>query len=781
MAWLIKEAAQIPDEVLPRYPLAPLVPLIPRWMAADLVSKADKVTLPFGINLGEMGNSALNFAYPEVPWHDYLIERHILEQTLAQIQGDPNLTDAQKNKIITEAQNAIKYKGNDPMWQQAYQAVTTDESVRSVTSFFTGFHPKEYSDVQAALLGLRNDRNQLKSALNNEFQATVFDIPIDADAAWKTYLDALDSPEGWVYRLYTDIGWVRDDRGQMVRDPKDRAKYLAIKIKQDEDMDIYYQEMADLQDWYNDTLRSLPVGANWEQAQAVYTKYAEKKEALSYLRSFEKFYGTNKPVELIQRETMNDWFRAVRATQPRWDVVKGETYQDYQVRVKEWETNLPNIAPLLMKGFARQTDLVKMLDALHEDQKFDPGFFTELTAMTTVEGLETWDKGNDDVFDALNKAWKAMYWDKYWDSVIGKEGYEVDLAETDFYKANPEAPDAAALHEWISIYYGTEKFTFKDIQQWVEEVDPMTVEQRRLAEEPDPDRYQKTQDIWNMLSWLGPGNRNRKVFDEAFANAGGDPDQITVWYEEAGNAYLSQPEKLARLYETLKEAMKELDLKQPKRAELVRFIQAQEENETFNKLITRELGNRFFDWTDQNGQAQPGLFSYYNSLDTNSRRRFRSENADEYDVISSYYDMRETFGEENVTWNDYYGLETVPTAKLPEGEEGLKLTPPNPRGSNYGGKPKGDRGGGGSSKPTAPAPSVNVYQDRFTPQFYIPDRTGNYISPGLFNLVGEKMSWEIQQSMQTGRRISSGGQSFLRSVASRYSEYSDEIAKILSK
>jgi hypothetical protein len=784
MAWLIKDAAQIPDEVLPRYPLSPLVPLIPRWMAADLVSKANKVTLPFGINLGELSGNALNFAYPEVPWHDYLVERHILEQTLAQIQGDPNLTDAQKNKIITEAQNAIKYKGNDPLWQKAYQDVTTDESVRSTFSFFTGFHPKEFSDVQAALLGLRNDRNQLKSALNNEFQATVFDIPTDADAAWKTYLDALDSPEGWVYRLYTDIGWVRDDKGQLVRDPKDRAKYLAIKIKQDEDMDIYYQEMADLQDWYNDTLKSLPVGSNWEQVQAVYTKYSEKKAALAHLKSFEKYYGTNKPVELIQREIMNDWFRAVKMTQPRWDIEKGETYQEYQIRVKEWETNLPNIAPILMKDFRQREDIQMVIANLHMDQSFNTGqFFSDLAAGATTEGLENWDKENDDVFDALNKAWKAMYWDKYWDSVIGKEGYEVDLAERDFFQVNPDAPDAAALHEWISIYYGPDKFSFKDVQQWVEDVDPLTVEERRLSDQPDPEDYQKRQDIWNMLSWLGPGSRNRDVFYDALSNAGGDPGMLDTWYDEVGNAYMTQPEKLDKLHSDIKEALKTLDLKQPSRAELVRFIQAQEENETFKKLISKELGNRFFDWTDQNGQTQPGVFSFYNGLDSDSKRRFRDENPDEYALIQSYYDMKEVFGEEHKTWNDYYGLETTPTVKLPEGEENLKLSPPSPSGPTFsgGGKPRGSGGGGGSPKPAAaPIGSQNAYQDRFVPSFYIPDRTGNYISPGLFNLVGQKMTWEIQQAMQSGRRISSAGQSFLRSVANRYPEYTDEIARILA-
>lgn len=780
MSWLLKGAAQIPDEVLPRYPLAPQIPLIPRWMVADLVSKANKVTLPFDLDAGKMGEDAANMIYPEVPWHDYLVERHILEQTLAQIQGDETLSDKQKMELVNKAAEAIKQKKDNPLWQQAYKSVTTDEWVHNTSSFFTGFHPKEFSDMQAAMLQLRNERNQLKSALNNEFQADLFDIPADADKGWDMYLKALDAPDGWVYRLYSDIGWVRDEQGMLVRDPKERAKYLALKIKQDEDLQVYYDEMSELQNWYNETLRGLPVGANWEQVQVIYEKYAEKKAALQPLRSFEKFYGTNKPRELIERDIRNDWFREVNSTRPRWNMTKGETYDQYQARVAEWELNLPRTAPLLMRGFSKQTDLVKTLAALHDDQKLDPGFLAQLTSETTLDGIEEWEKGNDDVFDALNKAWKATYWDTYWNSVIGKTGYDADLAEQDFFRSNPEAPDAAGLYAWIQGYYGEDKFTFEQVQQWVDDKDPMSIDDRRLQDQDNPEDYQKRQDIWNMLSWLGPGGRNRGVFDQAFINAGGDPDQLTVWYDEAGSAYMTQPDKLDKLHQTISAAIKTLDLKEPARAELVRFVQAQEENDTFKGLVSEELGNRFFDWTDENGQTQSGLLSFYNGLGNSDRRKFREENADEYDAISAYYDMRETFGTDHITWNDYYGFDTTPSVKLPEGQEDLSLTPPNPRAPviRRSGKGRGRNSSGQSGSPS----SYSSYTSRDSiPDFYIPDRTGTYVSRGLYNLVGNKMAWEITSLFSSGRHISRAGVNFLQSVASRYPQYREEVMQILSK
>jgi hypothetical protein len=773
MAFLMKEAYQIPDEVLPRYPLAPQIPLIPRWMVYDLIQKANKITIPGGGEIRNLGDAI----YPEVPWHDYLVERQILEQTLSQIQTG-NLTDKQKNELITKASEAIKQKGDNPLWQESYKNLSQEEWVHNMSSFFTGFHPKEFSDMQANMLALRNERNQLKSALNNEFQATIFDIPTDADAGWDKYLKALDAPDGWVYRLYTDIGWVRDEQGKLTRDPKERAKYLALKIEQDEDLQTYYDEMSDLQNWYNDTLRGLPVGANWEQTQAIYEKYAEKKAALQHLRSFETFYGTNKPKALIEREITNDWFRAVNATRPRWEITKGETYEQYQARTAEWQMNLPKLAPILMRTFSRGHELNKTLGALHPDQKLRPDFFTGLVTATSIEGLENWEKGNDDVFDALNKAWKATYWDSYWNGVIGKTGYDVDLAENDFFAKHPDAPDAQGLYTWIQQYYGSERFTFDEVKQWVEDSDALTVEQRQLSEQADPQDYQKRQDIWNMLSWLGPGNRNRGVFDQAFLNAGGDPDQLTVWYEEAGNAYASQPEKLNQLHDNISAAIKTLELKAPSRPELVRFIQAQDENDTFKQLVSDELGNRFFDWKDANDTTQPGLFSFYNGLDREGRTKFRDEHGDEYDIIQSYYDMRAAFGEEHQAWNDYYGLETTPTAKVPE--DGLSLTPPSPRGPKFGGG--GGRSRSGQSKPAAYPPSTTTYRsDGNVPNFYIPDRTGINLSPGLYNLVGTKMNWEITQMFASGRRISSSGVSFLRSVASRYPQYRQEITQILAK
>jgi hypothetical protein len=770
--WSFKKIMGIPDEIIPRYPLIPEIQLIPRWASQEMVQRINQM---FNINLHGLHEKI----YPEAPWHDYMVERRILENALQQIQSG-NLSEADKLKLMNQAQTAIKNKGDDPTWKQTYKEVTNEEATRSTASFFSGMYAKEFGDGEADLLALRNELNLLKSSLNNEFQANVFDLPVDAETGWANYLKVMDTPEGWVHRLYTDIGWVKNAEGEMVRDPKDRAKWLAVKIEQDEDQQMYYDKMSNLQNELNKRIRALPIGADWEQARLIYDWYASERKSLDYLRTFEKVYGTNKPVEMIQNDIAKDWFKEVNATRPRWEIKSGETYEDYQQRVMEWENNLPKIAASLMAAFRKDNQDVNMTIAkLHSDQSFDTSaFFAELAGMTNKEGLLEWEKQNDDVFDALNRAWKETYWSEYWNSVIGKDGYEVDLAEKDFYNKHPNPPSTDELYQFIVSYYGPEKFTREEIAKWAEGTDTLNVQERVLQGKDDPADYKKRQEIWDMLSWLGPGSKNRSVFDEAFANAGGDPDWLTTWYQESGEAYKTKPERLEQLHAALQNAVSSLGLEPPKREELVRYVRAQKENDQFKQWVNTELGNQFFDYEDEDGLMQQGVYSFYNSLDRDGKKKFRSEYPDEYDAIQTYYDMKEIFQDEHPTWADYYGFDTEPSVKLPEQPSGNTLTPPTLQGSGGGGKGRG--GGGGGGKPEY-RPTQTPYGSSGVPQFNIYDRTSSYVSPGLYNLIGNKMAGEVAGLFTSGRRISGPGVSFLMSVRNRYPEYKDDIDRILAK
>jgi hypothetical protein len=772
-AWLIKDKLGIPDEIIPRYPLIPEIQLVPRWMVAEQIQRANQMNL-FGLDW----NKHFNKVYPEVPWHDYMVERRILENTLQQLQTG-NLTQEQKNKIMQKAQSAIKYKGSDALWEQTYKEVTGEAATRAQASFFTGMYTKNFGDGEADLLALRNDINLLKSSLNNEFQASVFDLPMEAEAGWDNYLSKMDAPEGWLHRLYTDIGWVKNGEGELVRDPEERAIWLAKKIEMDEDQQVYYDKMAAAQKQLQSELRSLPIGADWELVKGVFDRYATEVESLDYLRTFEKVYGSNKPVELIQKDIANDWFRHLKSTKPNWNMDAGESYEEYQQRVMEWETNLPKIAAIHMRAYARRRDLNETFNALHEDQQFNTAtFLSELVALSDKAGLETYEKENDDIFDALNKAWKDTYWDTYWNSVIGKDGYEVDLAEQNFYRAKPEPPGTDELYSWIIAYYGPDKFTRDEIAKYVEDTASLDIEQRRLQGQDDPEDFQTRNEIWDMLSWIGPGNKNRGVFNEAYANAGGDPDWLTTWYQESGHAFkAANPERLGQMYDAIQQAITSLGVKPPERADLVRYIKAQKDNEMFQQLVTSELGSDFYDHTDEDGNITQGIYSYYNALpNKESKAKFREEFPEEYERISAFYGMKEVFQEEHPVWADYYGFDTEPSVSLPVNEQtGTTLTPPSVR-------PRG--GGGGGSGGGTPPPTYRPTQPRYgenIPQFNIYDRTSNYISPGLYSLAGNKLGWEITSLYSSNRRISSAGVSFLKSLRSRYPQYQSEIDRILAK
>src|SRR5688572_14088657 len=440
-SFLMKKAFNLSDEVVPRFSLTPQISLIPRWFVQDMIHKANRISF-FGID--GWGDAI----YPEASWHDYIVERQILEDALVQIR-EGNMSPAQVDKLRADVSNAIKTKDTE-LWQQSYKNVTNDEAYRNWGSFFTGIYAKPFTDGQAELLKVRNDINLLKSAMNNEFQTEIFGLPDGAEDAYQNYINKLDTDDGWVVRMYTDIGWVKNDLGQEPSDPKERTKWLAIQIEKDEKQALYYQRSAEIQKEYNERLRAMPIGSTYEQMLPIYEWYHTQRDNISYLSSPRSTYMTNKPVELIQKQLTDEWFRAINSSKPSWDVEGGETYDEYTGRVAQWQAQLPQSSGLYMGAFMRQKHVVELLNALREDQQFDKSFFGGLAQQTTAQGIEEWETQNDDIFDALNKAWKATYWEEYWNSGVLQKGYSSDLAEQDFLAKHPTPPSADELWAWVS-------------------------------------------------------------------------------------------------------------------------------------------------------------------------------------------------------------------------------------------------------------------------------------------------------------------------------------------
>lgn len=763
ISFLMKKAFNLPDNVVPQYPLIPQISLMPRWVVQDMIHKANKMNV-----FGQTGWG--DAVYPEVKWHDYLVEQKIYQDTMVQLRSG-NLTQAQKDKLRVDLENTIKNK-NTPLWEQAYKDVTNDEAVRSAGSFFTGIYAKQFTDGQAELLAVRNNLNLLKSALNNEFQTQVFGLPSDAQQAYANYLKQLDTDEGWVYRLYTDSGWVKDESGHLITDPNERNKWLAIQIQQDQNQRLYYQRMTDLQSEYNERLRAMPIGATYQQLQPIYDWYSKERHSLDYLRTPIDTASTNKPQALIEKQVTDEWFRTINEFKPRWNTEKGETYQDYQARVAEWEKNIANVAPRIMADFQRKPDIEKLLHALRPDQKFNEGFFTQLTQQTTPDGIAEWKKSDDDIFDALNNAWKELYFNEYWDAGVTAGGYAGDLAEQDFLTKHPTPPSGGELYMWIKANYG-ERFSREDVLKYAEDAGAYTVEERNLADKPADTKMRN--DIWDMLSWLGPGSANRKAFESAYTKAGGDLDQLTAWYAESGKAFTTDPTKLNTLYNNIKSTMSVLDLTPPSREELVQYVEAQSQNESFQHLITSELGESFYD-----------LLGYYNSLSSADKKSFRGESPEMYSTIQDYYNFKDQYAADHPIWAGYYGPDAQPTTANVETTSatytgGSFVKPSIVRHD----RPEVKSG----SVPLPRKPGTGYGYEKFTynpkPYFGIVGRTElqNFSSlpPAFLKAAGTSLTWEIGQALQNNRPISNAGRSYLTNLRSRHPEWESAIDSILSQ
>lgn len=765
IAYTMKAAFNLPDEVLPAYPLTPLIGLNPRWFVKDMINKANKINFG-GTGLGDM-------IYPEVSWHDYLVEQRIYENTLQKLQND-NLPLEERDRLRKEVTDAIKYRNND-LWNSTYKEITTDASLRNLGSFFTGIYAPEFSDAQADLRRLKFDNNLLKSAINNEFQSIIFNLP---DAEQK-YYDQFDTDEGWLYRLYTESGWVKDDTGSLVTGAE-RAKWLAIHIEENEYNEQYHDEMSGLHQKYAERLSSMPIGTPYSEMKPIYEWYQEQRQVIKdkYTGKFpvEKQFYTNKSANTIQQEMRSDYFQLLSELKPVWKPESGETYQSYQLRVQDWYEKLPEMASQLVLAFQRQGDTVNQLSALQKDQQLDPAFFKDLISQTNRDGVLQWRREKDDILDAMNNAWETLYWNVYWESGVLQKGYAGDLAEKNFEERRP-APTAEELYRWINQEYG-DRFTLAEVQKIMGEAGELSVQERQQIGKPED--YQVRQGIWDMLSWLGPGGRNQKIFNETFEKLGGDPDLLTAWYVEGGQAFQTKPESLTSLSQSLKDTMSALSLKAPQREELVRYVQAQDENEQFKHAVKTELGEGFYDWTDeQTGETRPGLLSYYSELSSTAKKDFRRKNPDEYSVIKDYYRLKEKFGDGHPVWNDYYGFDAEPSVSTAD----MQFSQPTYTGGTFT-APQPQAPARETSAPIPPPRSSPGTQQSKLPYFRMPSRLPSDLQDipyAMQNALGDKMMWEVQQLYTSQRRLSSAAVRYLMALSSRHPEWSKQVNLILDK
>lgn len=645
MIWGLKVAANIPDYVLPQFPFLPQIGLIPRWQIPDQIRLA-----------GKMIPTLKDWWYPEASWHDYLVEREILRDALQVVQ-DSGMTEAQKMQHARLIEKAIRYKdtpdSSDPeseravqIWNEAVQKMDNTQAGKSWMAYFTGVFTKDFSDEDADLYALRNEMNLYKAALQNQVQAQIFfGDNVDRDyALYDKYIDNRNTSRGYLYQVYSDIGWIVNEAGMIERDPEKRAKLLAIKIDQRNRNNAYYDAIAAARSVLEEGLRSLPIGAPWQQSSKFYDDYYNtvSKANDKYDPTFE-YYGSSKSSQRIADDLTSRWYSYLWDSRPRWNPLEYETYQDYEARVAEWEQNLPQLSSLLMRHFQSHDPYVtKIMGHLQDTQALPQGFWGTLMGATAAD-LEDWRRqNNDDVFDALNKAWQEMYWNPYWDAVEGYSGQERAYIEQKFNIERP-APTTQELYDWIQERYG-DKFSYDEVKKWVEGSNSILNIDERLQYNSTPVEKVES-DIWDIMSWIAPGGTVRDDFEERMIRKGMNRYFLSDWYD---GVYSGNEEILNKMRELALQTVAEMDLAAPTSNLLAEWAIAQRLNDSFNEVKQEDFPVLF--------SETPGMneYAYYQSLEYKEQKQYKKDYPEYYQMIQDYYDARDAYAQANPLWAKYY-------------------------------------------------------------------------------------------------------------------------------
>ena len=640
ISWMANSAFEVPESARPNWPLIPqLSLLLPRWAVPDMVRQT----------------RAFNNILPEVHWHDYLVEQKIYEDVLDQLQSG-SLSDGERAALMQNTEIAIRDKEND-LWIDARNDVYKSEYGRNAFAFVTGMYPKEFTDGRADLLALRNNRNLLRSALNNEMQAEIFDISTNDQDAYRNYINYMGTDEGQLYRWYTDSGWVKNpETGALITDPEERNALLAMSMDADKRQQLGYMQRQFAMDAYDDSMRNLPIGSSSKYYQSAYEEYATAMTGIDHLVDYGEYYGTYKPSELLQQDIQEKWYRLVLGTKPQWDGTGDSTnYEEYEARVEDWKLRLPDIGNALLPIFLDSIDILQIQEKLHEDQTLGDVFIS-LPDIATSEGMETWKLGKDDIYDALNAGHRALYWDPFWERQKETSGYARDFVEEEF--ADP--PTAEEYYRFIVDMYGEDRFTLKEIQEIVDGVGQETVQSKlddafvnKSAEE------QTRQRIWDLRSMAGPGGGISGPLEVEYIRLGGKQDDFSTWYLMS-TPYFGEPDKLLEIESLLEQAIINLNISEPTREQKLEWVQAQDLNVQFKELVENNIGH-----------SMEALHAYYyGGLDWAQRKLFRRQHPDEYAKLGEYQDIKDAFSVDNQDWAKYYNL-----AEFTAGERVVPTTP----------------------------------------------------------------------------------------------------------
>jgi GGDEF domain-containing protein len=617
----------------PTNAIIPQVNLMPPWWINSVRQFMSTTMGPEAVKIFNQGFGA------DAPWQDFMVERRLLANALAKMQANPTRAKA----IAGEIRLALDNREQNQLWNDTYNEIKSGDYGTAMLGYFSGIYAKDFTDAEVDFLRMRDEVYALRGMVNDTIGAELFEREGSPTARYDQYTDRLyQTPEGYTANVYNMLRYVSTDDGK-TPNPAERRELISKSLDQDANVQAYYQAMTEASNRYQAELATLPIGSDSELRQAAYQKFLAEREAIKdnfpgLLPSWTIGY---KPQEMVFENFEDEFWKAVQATKPRREAE--ESYEDWQLRVAQWQADIPHIMstkadlwlPILAKELklepeqlARQTQI-----DLPGGRALDiPALTQEMLQQATVEGYTEWKKRKDSALDALDAAWTGMYYDKYWDYLKGKSGYERDIAEREFLSRRPK-PSTQELIQWVESEYPG-RWTPAQLKQWIEGRKMETVESR-LA--PKNKNAEMTQEVWDILAWAGP---NKKKLQAEFEKLGGYWSSVNMWWESGGRPEAwKDPADFQKVYDLLKQAAKKLNLSDPDRATLQEWTQAQALDKQLKGLYEKELGADYLE-----------VMSEYWQADSRTRRSLRKQ----YPLIDQYYQMRDAWIAQNPIWAKYY-------------------------------------------------------------------------------------------------------------------------------
>jgi hypothetical protein len=617
----------------PTNAIIPQANLLPPWWVNSMRQFTAKTMGPEAVKIFNTGFGA------DAPWMDFMVERRLLSNLMEKMKINPKRAKA----YAAEIDNALHNREQNQTWNDTYNEIKNGDYGSAMLGYFSGIYAKDFTDAEVDFMRMRDEVYALRGMVNDYIGAELFDREGSPTARYDQYINKVyQTPEGYTANVYNMMRYVTTDDGK-TPNPEERRDLISKSLDQDANVQAYYQAMTEASNRYQAELATLPIGADSELRQAAYQKFLAEREAIKddfpgLLPSWTIGY---KPQEMVFENFEDEFWKAVNATKPRRDA--NEDYEDWQLRVAQWQADIPTIMagkadlwmPILAKELklepeelARQTQI-----ELPGGRTLDiPALTQEMLTRATVEGYTEWKKRKDSALDALDAGWTAMYYDKYWEYLKGKAGYDRDKAEREFLEKRPK-PTTEELIAWVAQEYPG-RWTPAQLKTWIEGRKMETVESRL---EPKDENEQMAQEVWDILAWAGP---NKKKLQAEFEELGGYWSSVNMWWDSGGQPEAwKDPEEFKKVYDLLKQAARKLNLTDPDSATLQEWTQAQTLDKQLKSLYAKELGEDYLD-----------VMGEYWNADTRTRRQLRKQ----YPIIDRYYDMRDAWIEQNPLWAKYY-------------------------------------------------------------------------------------------------------------------------------